>query len=635
MLDVFESWDLNAPPLPRRSLLLPLDPIGIGTPFVESLTSYIARLAEVHAAKVSDLVGYVLAACAPRDAPIVSDRARSYRMGSGFSPGTHAINGLAEDARRWIAAVETATDRSGLRLLTLMPLKQVFCKQSLFREIQAWCPGCFSDWQRDGLPLYLPLLWHLRMVSICAKHQRPLDESCPHCEQHFGPLYARAKPGYCSRCRGWLGRSASSRPEQAEVQSDGSQRWMATCVGDLLASMPRLDEPNLREILRENIGALVRDVAAGNQRAFCSLTGSPGTAVGGWLSGQKLPRPDLLFQVCSRLHVPVSEMLRRDPTLEIPNEITARGIAAGTRGAWRDDPNRMRAVLQAALDENPPPSLNDLALRLKYHTCAPLRRLDPANCKMIALRYRVYRRRWHETWTVGDMKCTPQEIEVILMESLARERPTPISQIAAALGYESSCRLRHHFPKLCEAIARKQAQNREAQRERFRTALITAISEEPPPATESLEQRLGCCSGRLKYYFPDLCRRLLDARKVWEAKEWDAIRKRTEVLAAEMKGASVPDICRAAGIKQMFLYLHFPVLYRQIVSRYLECRDALRLRRRAALGNDVRAAVIKLSHQGLRASVNNVLPLLGDEAARDWRLIRQAIERSTRELGVD
>ncbi len=60
-----------------------------------------------------------------------------------------------------------------------------------------------------------------------------------------------------------------------------------------------------------------------------------------------------------------------------------------------------------------------------------------------------------------------------------------------------------------------------------------------------------------------------------------------------MKGASVPDICRAAGIKQMFLFMRFPVLYKQIVSRYLECRDALRLRRRAALRNDVREAVIK------------------------------------------
>jgi hypothetical protein len=29
-------------------------------------------------------------------------------VGSGFLPGTHAINGVAEDARRWIAAAETA-----------------------------------------------------------------------------------------------------------------------------------------------------------------------------------------------------------------------------------------------------------------------------------------------------------------------------------------------------------------------------------------------------------------------------------------------------------------------------------------------------------------------------------------------
>jgi hypothetical protein len=68
---------------------------------------------------------------------------------------------------------------------------------------------------------------------------------------------------------------------------------MATCVGDVLASMPQLDEPNLRQILRENLCALVRDVAAGNLRAFCDLTGTPGTGVRGWLTGQQLPRPDV------------------------------------------------------------------------------------------------------------------------------------------------------------------------------------------------------------------------------------------------------------------------------------------------------------------------------------------------------
>ena len=635
MLGVFESWNLTALPLPRRSLLLPLEPIGVGTPFVESLTSYISRLAEVHAVTVSDLVGYVLAGCAPRDAPIVSERARRDRVGSGFLPGTHAINGVAEDARRWITAAETATDRTGLCFLTLRPLKQVFCKQSLFRKVQAWCPCCLADWQGKGLPVYLPLLWHLRMVSICPKHQRPLDETCPRCDQHFGPLYARAKPGYCSRCRRWLGQSASPRQEQAEEQPDGGQIWMAACVGDVLASMPWLDEPNLRESLRENLSALVRDVAAGNLRAFCDLTGSPGTGARGWLTGQQLPRPDLLFQICSRLQIPASEMLRRNATLEIPREITALGVADGTRGAWRDDPDRMTATLRHALKENPPPSLKDVALRLKYHTCVPLRRLDPNSCEQIALRYRAYRRRWHNTWTVRDRECTPQEVEKILTESLENERPTPISRIAAELGYESECRLRTHFPELCEAIARKQARNRQVQRERFRTVLIDAISEEPPPAMVSLERRLGSSPGRLKHHFPDLCRRLLNARKAWKATELDAIRTRTEVLATEMKGASVPDICRAAGIKQMFLFTHFPVLYKQIVSEYFEYRAALRQRRRAVLRNDVRKAVITLSHKGLHATVNNVYRLLSDEAAKDWKLIQLEIDLAIRELNCE
>jgi hypothetical protein len=132
----------------------------------------------------------------------------------------------------------------------------------------------------------------------------------------------------------------------------------------------------------------------------------------------------------------------------------------------------------------------------------------------------------------------------------------------------------------------------------------------------------------LTYYFPDLCRRLLDAGRVWKAKERDAIRRRIEALVMVMKGASVPDICRAAGIKQMFLFTNFAALYKQIVSNYLARRDALRQQRRAALRNDVRKAVTALSHKGLHATVNNVIPLLSKDAARDWKLIRQEIDHS-------
>jgi len=54
---LFDFWTLSRSPLPRRSLLYSLEPIGVGTAFVESLSSYVARLAEAHSISVGDLVG--------------------------------------------------------------------------------------------------------------------------------------------------------------------------------------------------------------------------------------------------------------------------------------------------------------------------------------------------------------------------------------------------------------------------------------------------------------------------------------------------------------------------------------------------------------------------------------------------
>src|ERR1700732_653474 len=43
---VFDSRDSTPPILPQRSRLYAVEPIGIGTPFVESLSGYVARLAD-------------------------------------------------------------------------------------------------------------------------------------------------------------------------------------------------------------------------------------------------------------------------------------------------------------------------------------------------------------------------------------------------------------------------------------------------------------------------------------------------------------------------------------------------------------------------------------------------------------
>ena len=626
MLRMSESWDLTKLPLPPRSLLFPLEPISVGTQFVESLTSYISRLAEVHAVTVSDLVGYVLDKCSPRDAPIVSARARHYRMGSGFDPGIRVINGLAEDARRWIAAVESATDRTGLRFLTLMPLKQIFCKQSLFRNVQAWCPACFADWREEGSPLYFPLSWHLRSVGVCVKHRCSLEETCPHCGKHFGQVCARAKAGFCSRCARWLGLLKPSRHASLQPPDHDNEMWTATCVGDLLAAMAQLEEGRLREILRENITSVVKQVANGNLRVFCDFTGISDNGVCLWLARRQRPRFDQLLHICRRLRIPAAELLRRNGNWSIPAEIVTAGIAASRRSVWRDDPEMLKTALINALTEDPPPSLAHVSLRLDYKTCAPLQRLDPNTCEQIALRYRSHCRRVRR----GD-KSTSEEIERILKKSLALERPIPVSRIAAEFGFQTECALRGQFLDLCTAIARKQTQNREARHEQLRAGLISAISEEPPPPTGALAQRLGCSHSHLTHYFSDLSRQLRDVRKAWRAKDREAVRQRIEKAATEMHGASLADICRAADVKPIFIYKYFPALYRRIASTIVADRDARRRQRCATLHDEVHKTVAELTQKGLHPTLNKVMPFLSGNAARDWKRIQHEINEAIRE----
>ena len=53
---MYDLWSLALPTLPPRSRLYSLAPMGIGTSQVESLTSYVMRLAEAHAVSPGTLI---------------------------------------------------------------------------------------------------------------------------------------------------------------------------------------------------------------------------------------------------------------------------------------------------------------------------------------------------------------------------------------------------------------------------------------------------------------------------------------------------------------------------------------------------------------------------------------------------
>lgn len=82
----FERWDVAEPSRVRPSLLYSLTPCGLGTPYVESLSSYVTRLAEAHVISVWRLILHVLSPERPSQIPRSSTRYAYPANGLGKGP---------------------------------------------------------------------------------------------------------------------------------------------------------------------------------------------------------------------------------------------------------------------------------------------------------------------------------------------------------------------------------------------------------------------------------------------------------------------------------------------------------------------------------------------------------------------
>lgn len=232
-LTPYDTWELTLITQPSRSRLCALEPLGLGTPYVESLTSYLTRLAKVHSVSLRTLAIQELL-------PLLNRKYLSNplgnSLGSFWKDAARALNGTGALAHDWAHILESLTLRSDMRFLTLLPWDAVLTSQRLLRATRAWCPECFVEWRKAGHPIYEPLLWSMRVVSLCLRHQRPLLDQCPHpdCHAKLPVLAPHIQPGYCSKCLRWLG-VTSDHPNVLQASEQWLwQIWATEMVGELV-----------------------------------------------------------------------------------------------------------------------------------------------------------------------------------------------------------------------------------------------------------------------------------------------------------------------------------------------------------------------------------------------------------------
>ena len=142
-LETYDSWSLELPVVPRRSRLYHLEPIGVGTPYVESLTGYICRLALAHCVSPRTLIRQEILPISNRSSkkqPCVETI-----LSVEFAVN---INGGELVTQNYVQGLEALTLKANLQSLTMRAWKWKILARTgdPIRFLRAWCPKCYQDW---------------------------------------------------------------------------------------------------------------------------------------------------------------------------------------------------------------------------------------------------------------------------------------------------------------------------------------------------------------------------------------------------------------------------------------------------------------------------------------------------------
>lgn len=627
--------DLTLPEIPPRSRLHSLEPIGLRTSQVESLTSYIIRLAESHSVSVGSLYLYELY-------PLVKKlragggQAESGGNGAGLIYDMRISNGTGSWAKVWVQAVEDSTLRSDHRLLTTLPWGSDFARHFKLRKRSAWCPTCYSEWWKAGKVVYTPLTWMLRTVNVCTTHRRFLENACPHCRRQPHIFASRSRSGYCSRCGNWLGSKGADGVAANSVSPEelNRQTWYSTAVCEWVAFAQGLRVPPTKEEITGTITELIRQVAGGNGKKFAHMIGVRPETVYTWLRKWGVPQMDMLLKICSKFGLTLTGFL----TGQSVSDWHPSADRAQTRLPLVESlapPYKKAdvvAFLKAALEEYPAPSLPDLAARLGYKSADPLRNASPELSRSITARRRALSpRKGRPGYFVRDAQTVRSALEA----ALEMECPPSVDEMGLALKYKCVKALRKRFPDLCRRISVKRADSRRKSIRDGRKILEGALEEMPPPSLREVARRLGANNANVVYRrFPDLSPPIVARHDAWKKSSIEHVRQKLNAVLEEETPRPMNEVARDFDLKEGTLRKRYKELCRQISARYAAYSQRTSEERKRLVIKAVREVAVKLIERGLHPSEERVRPLL-KEWQGDYNAERTVTLRSIRrEFGL-
>ena len=460
--DQSDEWWTDIPSAPfLHSRLYHLEPIGMGSSAVESLTSYVIRLAEAHSLPTRVLVSYEIAPHLKHSylSRTIDHLGRvNTQTLTAFWRQTQPINGLTSWTEDWVQALEYLTNRKDLRFLTMLTWKNVFSPLGLLRRTQAWCPVCYDEWREAKKILYQPLLWALQSIRSCSQHEIPLQEVCPYekCRYALPFLSAQIQVGYCPKCHRWLG-GPSQRDYSALSSHEENALWQERQIkleiGELLAKAPSLITLPQQEVFALTMAAYVREMSHGNRAECAQRSHVSRKMIKGWIENQKLPRHEGFVRMCVSLGIsPLNWLTGKTLDMLPSKELVVRRIRPAARKAQKKEKKVTvecaRSAMEAALHSSdgfiPPPA--QIAESLGCSLGFLMQRFPKLYQDLVEARRHEKRKRRDESLP---------ELQIALEAALRLEDPgLSLKQVAKNVHKQKKFLIKN-FPELCQAISTK------------------------------------------------------------------------------------------------------------------------------------------------------------------------------------
>ena len=435
-LEIYDCCDFSDRKIPSRSCLYALKPIGIETPYVESLTSYITRLAQAHGVTISSLVSKIISS-ELQETFIKSCSTRNLGM---FFKNSRTINSYGVIAKQLSQSLEKSTSQRNLSALSFSFLENICSTKNLHRRHKAWCPICYQESYILGHDIYDPLLWMFDDYKICLNHYQLLQTTCPYCNQTNSFLSRTSYIGYCSHCHNWLGDLLTTSNfdiySELKLAKDISiANNLATFISSTHQHKNKLQNTNISDILIKIINVM----SNGNISKFSQLFGFPKNTVWGWCKNKNLPEMKSLLTICYGLNISLVDMLTitdgQGKSLKIDYEKLPNTNNERRKSPQKLDYQKIENYLKQVLSnsKNPSPTMKEVAQKLSLDV-RTIKKHFPCSCKAISKKYRQYQTN-QKNQRIQECKKEIEEAILIIRQQGKNPTEARISKLISRPGY--------------------------------------------------------------------------------------------------------------------------------------------------------------------------------------------------------